>query len=238
MDGQLDRQLFIFDLDGTLAPVGGAIPDWVVAALAELTAAEHRLAIASGKPLYYLTGLCRQAGLTDLWLIGENGAKAQYGIDLPPAERFALPVLPSARSALAALHDAAAACFGDRVWFQPNEVSLTLFFDSPPTRRALSRWLADQRSALDDAGITVYIHGDSFDLSPATIHKGAAVRALADRLGWPPEQTVAVGDTGNDLPLFAVCGRSVAVGFPDAPADLHAGNLREVFALFRRLRYI
>jgi Cof subfamily protein (haloacid dehalogenase superfamily) len=56
-------------------------------------------------------------------------------------------------------------------------------------------------------------------MSPAT-NKGAALGAVAARLGVPLERVLAVGDSYNDLPLIEVAGFGVAMG--SAPPQLLA----------------
>lgn len=43
-------------------------------------------------------------------------------------------------------------------------------------------------------------------------NKGAAARAVMDRAGWPVLHSLAIGDTENDEPLFALCGACAAIG--------------------------
>jgi hydroxymethylpyrimidine pyrophosphatase-like HAD family hydrolase len=76
--------IYVFDLDGTLCPIGKPISDGVVAGLRELEERGHRVALCSGKPTYYLCGMMRQVGLKDPVLLGENGGVIQFGVDLPP----------------------------------------------------------------------------------------------------------------------------------------------------------
>ncbi len=52
------------------------------------------------------------------------------------------------------------------------------------------------------------------------VHKGAAVRRLADHLGMPISAFIGFGDAGNDIELLAACGTGVAMG--NAPAELLA----------------
>ena len=53
---------------------------------------------------------------------------------------------------------------------------------------------------------------DNLEMLEAGVHKGAAVRALAERLNLPMEQVMAIGDNENDLSMFEVAGLSVAMG--------------------------
>ena len=48
------------------------------------------------------------------------------------------------------------------------------------------------------------------------VSKGEAMRRIIDHVGLTPAEVVAVGDSANDLPMFAVAGLAVAMG--NAPA--------------------
>lgn len=58
------------------------------------------------------------------------------------------------------------------------------------------------------------------DIFPAGGGKQPAVLATLERYGIAPEEAVAFGDGGNDLPMFACVGRSVAMG--NAGAEVKA----------------
>ena len=49
-------------------------------------------------------------------------------------------------------------------------------------------------------------------ITAANAHKGNALIAACAHLGIDPEQVIAFGDTDGDLDMFAVAGRSVAMG--------------------------
>ena len=99
------HKLLVFDLDGTLAPVGkGALPE-TIEKLKALENAGHRIALCSGKPTYYLCGILRQWELRKPIMIGENGAVFQLGVDLPPAEFMIFPYSDLARKQLRLLKD-------------------------------------------------------------------------------------------------------------------------------------
>ncbi len=55
--------------------------------------------------------------------------------------------------------------------------------------------------------------------------KDAATRHLAEQLGVPLDNTVAAGDSGNDLALFEAAGKAIAVG--NARRELVAAMPRE-----------
>lgn len=202
--------LIIFDLDGTLAPVGMPIPETIAAGLRRLEGKGHKVALCSGKPLGYLCGMLRQVGLQAPAMVGENGAAVQLGVDLPPEHYSVLSYPIEARQALGELRMLMEERFGGEVWFQPNEHMLTCFpkyegiFE--PIAQLIDSFEAEQK------GLTVYRHCDCFDIIPKDTNKGAGVRELCRMLGEEPEECVAVGDHCNDLPMFRVVGLAIAVG--------------------------
>lgn len=59
--------------------------------------------------------------------------------------------------------------------------------------------------------------GVGFEISPPGATKDLGLRALCEAIGLPIEQTLAVGDGGNDLDIMAAAGFSVAMGNAIAP---------------------
>lgn len=61
---------------------------------------------------------------------------------------------------------------------------------------------------------------DNLEINDVGAHKGAAVLALAERLGIGRDEIMAVGDNGNDLTMLeaAGCSAAVADGSPEALA--------------------
>ena len=58
----------------------------------------------------------------------------------------------------------------------------------------------------------VYCERHSIEITHASVTKGTGLLALAAQLGISPEQTIAVGDAGNDLPMLRAAGLAVAMG--------------------------
>ena len=77
-------KLVVFDLDGTLAPVGKSILPETLKRIKEIEERGIQIAICSGKPPFYLCGVMRQAGIANPVLVGENGAVIQH----PLGSRF------------------------------------------------------------------------------------------------------------------------------------------------------
>lgn len=204
-------RLAVFDLDGTLAPVGKSIDENVVVMLRELESKGIKIAISSGKTLYYLIGMFRQVGLSSPILIGENGNSIACGIELPP--RMLNSVRPSDEYFLARKKILAdlSEKFGGMFWLQPNEVMLTVFFKDKKTCGEIRDCLASVNC--DD--IVVYEHIDSFDIVPKGIDKKTALVAVGEELGYHAEEMIAIGDGMNDIPMMEYCKYSIGI----APLD-------------------
>jgi len=218
--------LIVFDLDGTLAPIGKPIPTDAAEGMRVLERVGHQVAVCSGKPLAYLCGMLRQVGLSRPALCGENGAAAQLGVDLPPILRSVLPYPESARLKLAELRRLIDRDFAGQVWYQPNEHMLTCFPHSEDLFDPIGRLIED--SGASKAGLIVYRHCDCFDIIPAGVNKGAGLMEMCRVLGIDPADTVAVGDHDNDRPMFLAAGLSIGVG-PSSPAEakLHFENAEQ-----------
>ncbi len=52
---------------------------------------------------------------------------------------------------------------------------------------------------------------NNLEIMPRGVNKGAAVQALAQRLGIPMDQVMTLGDNENDIPMLACAGVGVAV---------------------------
>lgn len=210
-------KLAVFDLDGTLAPHGGAIPFSVADKLRTLQKSGVLFAVCSGKPVYYLSALLRQACLSPDALVGENGAVIQIGSLLPPEKQISLRVPEKSKELLFALRREISDMYGDMVWYQPNEIVLTVFPKDaslfPPLRSLIEKRIAP------DSGINVFKHLDCFDLVPGALDKGAGLRALAEFFGIDRKNICSVGDESNDFPMFAASGVSLGINLSADKAD-------------------
>lgn len=71
---------------------------------------------------------------------------------------------------------------------------------------------------------TVNCDGANLEVLLPGVSKGAALTLLAEEWGIPMEEVIAVGDSGNDLGMFAVAGMPVAMG-NGSPAARAAARL-------------
>ncbi len=98
---------------------------------------------------------------------------------------------------------------------RPPVLKLTLFGD--PAR------LPDVADAIrrEVPGVEVTSSGpDNLEVTAAGVSKGSGLAALGERLGIPPEATIAFGDSDNDLTMLRYAGLGVAMG--NAPPHVKA----------------
>lgn len=204
------HKILVFDLDGTLAPVGKGMTDQDILILKELEQTGYRIAICSGKPSYYLCGFMRQIGLNAPILIGENGGTIQYGVELPPKKYYVYPCSPAAKAQLKDMRQRIDDTCGDQVWYQPNELGLTPFPHDETTFDDIQHIIDTNRDALSE--VLVYRHIDSFDITPQNINKFNGLTYLAEIEGLTRKDFIAIGDGVNDVPMFDYSDISIGVG--------------------------
>ncbi|MAQ45485.1 MAG: hypothetical protein CL812_06415 [Confluentimicrobium sp.] len=72
--------------------------------------------------------------------------------------------------------------------------------------------LAALKAEFDDSLDCYFSHDTYLEMAQPGVSKGRAVQALARSMGVPPDGIVAIGASGNALPMFRIAGVSVAMG--------------------------
>lgn len=205
-------KLIALDLDGTLAAPGEATALEDVQKLKELERRGIKLAVVSGKPVYYLTGFLRQMGLQTPIMAGESGAVIQVGVDLPPRTFMVRPYSEEARESLRFLEAKLHELLPD-LWYQPNLVGVAAFPYREEDFAVIARMLEEQKDRIRD--VDIYRHGDCYDFLPHGLDKSTALEQLGAMLHIRPEEMAAVGDGVNDCPMFARAGLAIGINYPD-----------------------
>ena len=205
-------KLIVFDLDNTLAKIGKGIEREDIECLKKIEASGVSIAICSGKPVNYLCGFMRQAGLENPILLGENGAVIQLGVDLPPKKYVKLTYSEQAKKSIFYIRSKIDEKIAD-IFYQPNEVGLTPFPKSEAECEIIENLLEEHKECLVD--VEIYRHIDSFDIVPVGIDKSRGMASLCELLQIDREETIAVGDGVNDYPMFAFSGCAIGVGVKD-----------------------
>ena len=229
--------LVISDVDGTLVTTDKRLTPATVAAVGRLRAAGIGFSIASARPPVGLRSLVAELGL-DLPMGAFNGASVVRP-DLSPLAERTIPE-PSARAALDLMRAegldvwvfaAGAWCLRDpqgaytdlerrTIGAEPRVVAdLDMLMGAASKIVGVSRdhaHLADSETriaaALADRATVHRSQKYYLDVTPPDLDKGQFVGWMSGHLGIPPERIATFGDAGNDQPMFARSGFSVAMG--------------------------
>ncbi|MCA1321566.1 Cof-type HAD-IIB family hydrolase [Bacillus tianshenii] len=220
-------KLISFDVDGTIATAGQGAKRQVADSLVELEREGYTIVLNSGKNAAYLAGFARGLGLERPIVIGENGCII---LDVMKSEEIQMI---GEMEAFTVVGSQVAERFGDRVWRQPNQTALTIFPKNPSDVDELAAFMEEISQPYQDE-INLYKHIDAVDILPKGADKGKALRELQARLGITKGETIAVGDSHNDIPMFAEAGKKVVVGRQiEVDGAVYVGDVLEAVGLIR-----
>ncbi|WP_233858460.1 Cof-type HAD-IIB family hydrolase [Paraburkholderia sp. HD33-4] len=90
-----------------------------------------------------------------------------------------------------------------------TELPHKLMFIAPPTQEPTLETIRAQLAPTTNA---LFSHHRLLEINALGVSKGTALRALQAQLGVSPEETVAIGDSYNDVPMFEAAGYAIAMG--------------------------
>jgi Cof subfamily protein (haloacid dehalogenase superfamily) len=239
--------LVVSDVDGTLVTSDKRLSEATVAAVARLRAAGIGFTIASARPPFGLRGIVETLALT-LPVGAFNGATI-VGPDLAVIEERFIPEA-TAREAAARLAGEGVDVwvFARGGWYLRDpqapytDLERRTLQAEPLVIAAPDELLAEASKIVgvsrDHAhlaaceerlgavlGEGAVVHRSQpyyLDVTPPGLDKGWFVGWLGRRLGIPVERIATFGDAGNDRPMFARSGLSVAMGNADAAVQAAA----------------
>lgn len=235
------------DIDGTLVRTGSLATAAVRNAAAQVRAAGHHIVLATGRSLTGALPVARQLGLDDGWIVASNGAVTahlvgdhyqvteQHNLDAEAAIRVAVAAAPGVRIAA----EMVGTGYRINIPFAEYELNgaqhsvrgLEELWTHPTPRIALQGpsgyrlvW------ALRALGLTaIATRRDWVDVTAAGISKATALEKVRTELGVEPGDTVAVGDSENDVEMLGWAAHGWAMGhappFVIAGADYVTGTL-------------
>ena len=258
-------RLICLDVDGTLVGSSGDVLPVVWAAAAEARAQGIRLAICSGRPAFGKTLGFAQRLDADGWHVFQNGASIAHLPDGETRSR-ALPLAGLAQLIARARETGRLLeLYSDTDYAIESTAPLGRLhagllgvpyaprsFESLAGIVVRAQWVVahDEVAAIARepmTGLTMseslspLMPGISFlNITPEGVHKGEAVRRIAEAYGIALADTMMVGDSDNDLSALQIVGVPVAMGNAE-PAikaaalhvvgDVDAGGTVEAFAL-------
>jgi phosphoglycolate phosphatase (TIGR01487 family) len=225
-DGDTPLPPLALDIDGTLTDGTGQIDPRVFSVLPEWPAP---VVLATGKAFPYPVALCGFLGMPER-VIAENG-----GVTLVDGAVAFEGDPATVERATAAFRDRG----GDLGWDEADTVNRWR------ETEVAARLTADEsllRDVAAEFGLELLDTGYAYHLKTSDATKGRGLQRVAAALDLDPASFVAIGDSENDEPTFAVAGRSFAVANADetarAGADvvLEDGYADGTLAALRRLR--
>lgn len=203
------KHVVILDVDGVLAKHDQPVSSEVSGLVREISQ-RSLIALASGKPAFYLEGLSRGMGLSNVIIIGENG-----GVIYFPEKREEIvfsDLYPEVAENLSTLATELNKRLKGKCWFQPNKVTLTAFPKPDFTIKDTLKHFEGVIAELGLKGIRLFVHVDAVDAVPEQLDKGWALDILSDILNIGKPDFVSVGDSDTDIPMLSKTGLSICVG--------------------------
>lgn len=210
--------VFVFDIDGTLAPFGRPIEGSISGGLRKLEANGHIICLASGKSCSYIAGLERGIGLISKFAIGENGAAILTGetklkLMIKRPEYF-----DELRSKISTLLPFA--------YFQDNYINVAVFPERSEELDMLEKYLKTN-GYYDREEIKIYRYKDAIEIVPEGISKGKALSYLKNaQAAWGERNIIAAGDGENDLSLKESADEFFVIG--DGLKEIKEGRFRTI----------
>lgn len=192
-------KVFAVDIDGTLTENGGGAIH--LAALAKLRYLERL-----GYNVVYVTGrssveayVLAVFGGTTRIAIGENGG----AITIAPQEHKLLASRERCMQGYEVLKKSIDGVQTKPVFPRMTEVVLLRTFD-----------LKQGQKILDEHGLPLYLSDSkyAFHINEKGVDKAYGLREALKMLKADPEEVVAIGDSETDVPMYDICGCSIALG--------------------------
>lgn len=184
----------------------------------------------------YLGGLGRQLGFNELIISGENGAYTYYHVSFPPNKVMPSPTPKEAMTHFGQLRQLILEKFENDAWLQPNFTNFAVFPMNAEVRDELLAFVKKYYDeTINDPAYTFYIHpDDSFEIVPPGINKGVALHWIMKEEGITSDQVIAVGNSGNDLPMLREAGVAIGIGLKEE-ADYTFESIQEAVPFIKKL---
>ena len=195
-------KVFAVDIDGTLTENGGGMVH--LAALAKLRYLEKL-----GYDVIYVTGrssieayVLAVFGGTTRIAVGENGG----AITLAPQEHKLLANKEKCMEGYEILKNSLDGVQTKPVFTRMTEVVLLRTFD-----------IKEGQKILDEHNLQLYLSDSkyAFHINEKGVNKAYGLNEALQMLKVDPAEAVAIGDSETDIPMYGLCGYSIALGHAD-----------------------
>ena len=221
-------KVFAVDIDGTLTENGGGIVH--LAAFAKLRYLEKL-----GYNVIYVTGrssveafVLAVFGGTTRIAVGENGG----AITIAPQEHKLLASKEKCLQGYELLKKNLDGVQTKPVFPRMTEVVMLRTFD-----------LKEGQKILDEHNLPLYLSDSkyAFHINEKGVDKAYGLKEALKMLKANPEETVAIGDSETDVPMYDICGCSIALGHSEESVKKKADHVvagREGAGLAEAIDYI
>ena len=188
------------DVDGTITDQGRFLHTGAIAEIRKLVSRGVEVVLASGNTACFMDALCRMIGTSGTF-IGENGGVYRIGFQ---GELHVHGDKPACLDAFRVIQE------------HYQETGTPLHLLSPQYRYAdvaFSRTVPpeDVEKLLEDYDVLVIDTGFAIHLQAKGVNKATAFMDLANDLGIPPGEFLAIGDAINDVEMLKAAGIGVTV---------------------------
>jgi phosphoglycolate phosphatase len=221
-------KVFAVDIDGTLTENGGGMIH--LAALAKLRYLEklgYKVIYVTGRSSVEAYVLAVFGGTTRI-AVGENGG----AITAAPQEHRLLASKEKCMEGYEILKKSIGGVQTKPVFPRMTEVVLLRTFD-----------LKEGQKILDERGFSLYLSDSkfAFHINEKGIDKASGLREALKMLKANPEEVVAIGDSETDVPMYDICGYSIALGHAEENVKKKADHVmigREGAGLVEAIDYV
>jgi len=208
----LTIKVFAVDIDGTLTENGGGIIH--LAALAKLRYLEklgYNVVYVTGRSSVEAFVLAVFGGTTRI-AVGENGG----AITIAPQEHKLLASKEKCLQGYELLKKSLDGVQTKPVFPRMTEVVMLRTFD-----------IKEGQKILDEHDLALYLSDSkyAFHINEKGIDKARGLQEALKMLKAEPEQTIAIGDSETDIPMFAASGYSIALGHSEESVKAKATHI-------------
>lgn len=192
-------KVFAVDIDGTLTENGGgAIHLGALAKLRHLEKLGYNVVYVTGRSSVEAYVLAVFGGTTKI-AVGENGG----AITLAPQEHRLLASREKCQAGYEVLKKNLDGVQAKPVFPRMTEVVMLRTFD-----------LKAGQKILDENNMDLYLSDSkyAYHINEKGMDKAAGLKEALKILKAEPEETVAIGDSETDIPMYDLCGCSIALG--------------------------
>ena len=207
-------KVFAVDIDGTLTENGGgAISLAALSKLRHLEKLGYNVIYVTGRSSIEAYVLAVFGGTTKI-AVGENGG----AITLAPQEHRLLASREKCSKGYEVLRKSIDGVQIKPVFPRMTEVVMQRTFD-----------LAEGQKILDENSLSLYLSDSkyAFHINEKGMNKASGLKEALSILKRDPEETIAIGDSETDIPMYGICGCSVALGHAEAKVKAEAKHVVE-----------